>query len=67
MENTTQGQGLPLSDGRLQWASGAIDNDLASPEEAELSPESAQLFLKEGPDKYKSSLPAMMVNDETIQ
>ena len=67
MENIMQGQGLPLSDGRLERAFWAIDNDLASPEEAELSPESAQLFLKEVPDKHKSSLLAMMVNDKTIQ
>lgn len=37
-------------------------DDLASPEETELSPESAQLFLRGAPDKYKSSLWAMAAN-----
>lgn len=41
--------------------------DLASPEETELSPESAQLFLRGASDKFKSSLWAMTANAKTIQ
>lgn len=51
----------------LEWAFQAMDDDLGSPEEAELSPEFTQLFLWEAPDKYKSSLLAMMVNDKTLE
>lgn len=49
--------------GRLEWPYQAIHgvshDEIASPEEAELSPKSTQLFHRKTLDKYKSSLVAM--------
>ena len=57
--------------GMLEWAyqaiHGVLHDDMASPEEAELSPKSAQLFLRKTLDKYKSSLVAMMTNAKALK
>lgn len=69
MENISWGQRSPLAEA-LSTTDGCCTamqyDDLASPEETELSPESAQLFLRRAPDKYKSCLWAMAANAKTI-